>query len=243
MKFMEKENLLQQLGLSEKESALYLTALDSGVVSITQLAKKSGLKRPTCYLVIEELVKKHLLTKTPKGKRMCYKAENPLILSQQIEKTQETLNMLLPSLLSSFQKYSHQPKIRFYEGKQQISKMSEEVYHAKEIWAMFSPENFLNVFSKQENKHFFNILIRHGGVIYDIFEDTAKAREFAKAKYRTGISHVKFLPSDFKIATDFMVYGDKLAIVSFENLIGLIIEDKAIAQTQRQVLKFIWEKL
>jgi len=243
MKLMEKENLLQQLGLSEKESALYLTALDSGVVSITQLAKKSGLKRPTCYLVIEELVKKHLLTKTPKGKRICYKAENPLILSQQIAKTQETLNMLLPSLLSSFQKHSHQPKIRFYEGKQQISKMSEEIYHAKEIWAMFSPKNFLNVFSKQENKHFFNILIRHGGVIYDMFEDTPQAREFAQAKHRTGISHVKFLPSDFKIATDFMVYEDKLAIVSFENLIGLIIEDKAIAQTQRQMLKFIWEKL
>ncbi len=237
------ETNLKEFGLSSKEAKMYLSSLSLGTSSITQLAKKAGLKRPTAYLVIDDLLQKHLLVKIPKGKKTFYKAENPETFSQQLENKRNALAQMLPELKNVYLTNLKQPKIRFYEGKENIYKIQEEMCKAKEIWAVFSPEKFLKVFSHKDNEHFFRVLVRHGGIIYDMFEDTEKAREFSQAKYRFGISEVKFLPPQIKFATDIWVHEDKLTAISFENLTAVVIEDESIAKTQKQLLKFIWSHL
>ena len=240
---MAVEPKLKQCGLNEKEAKMYLAALALGTSSITQLAKKAGLKRPTAYLVIDDLLKKLLLIKIPKGKKTYFKAENPKLLSQQLESRKNALEEILPELKNIYFSNLKQPKIRFYEGKKNIYKIQEEMCKAKETWAVFSPENFLKVFSHKDNEHFFRVLVRNGGIIYDMFEDTKKAREFARAKYRFGISEVRFLPPQIKFATDIWVHEDKLTAISFENLTAMVIEDASIAKTQKQLLQFIWNHL
>ena len=240
---MDKEKIIQQAGLNKKEAKVYLASLALGVSSITQLAKKSGLKRPNTYLVIDDLLKKQLLIKIPRGKKIYYKAENPEVFQQKLTKQQNDFSQLLPELAKIYSANLKQPKVRFYEGKEGIHQVQEEMCRAKEIWAVFSPENFLKVFNHQENQHFFRILVRHGGILYDMFEDTKKAREFARATYRTGVSQVKFLPKDFHFATDLWVHDDKVAMVSFENLSCVVVEDKSIAQTQKLILQFLWNQL
>ena len=46
-----------------------------------------------------------------------------------------------------------------------------------------------------------------------------------------------------KVASDLLVTGDRLMLVSFENLVAVIITDHAIADMQRRFLKFIWKKV
>ena len=70
-----------------------------------------------------------------------------------------------------------------------------------------------------------------------------KAKEFAKDKYRFGVSEVKFLPKEIKFATDLLVFGDKVATISFENVSAAIIEDKNVAEMQKAIMKFIWHHL
>ncbi|MEK7106984.1 MAG: helix-turn-helix domain-containing protein, partial [Patescibacteria group bacterium] len=60
---------LSQLGLSGQESAVYLAALELGFSSISDIAKKAGIKRPTTYYIVDELIKKNLVSRAPKGKR------------------------------------------------------------------------------------------------------------------------------------------------------------------------------
>lgn len=240
---MDIEANLKECGLNDKEAKIYLSSLSLGISSVTQLAKKAGLKRPTAYLVIDDLLQKQLLVKIPKGKKTFYKAENPEILSQQLENKRNALTQMLPELKNVYLTNLKQPKIRFYEGKENIYKIQEEMCKAKEIWAVFSPEKFLKVFNYKDNEHFFRVLVRHGGILYDMFEDTEKAREFSQAKYRFGISEVKFLPPQIKFATDIWVHEDKLTAISFDNLTAVVIEDESIAKTQKQLLKFIWSHL
>ena len=240
---MEKEEIFRQYGLSDKETKVYLAALSLGTCSITQLAKKADLKRPTAYLVIDELLKKNLLTAIPSGKIIHYKAEAPETLIERLEENKEKIKEILPELRSIYQKSLKQPRVRFYEGKDKLCKMYEEIFRSKEIWAVFSYDKYSEIFTEAENKHLFNILNRQGGIIYDLMENTKKAREYAQAKYRTGLSETKLLPSDFKIATDVLVFGDKTAMISFDNLIGIIIEDQNIAQTQKQMIQSIWNNI
>lgn len=240
---MNKEQIIQRAGLNKKETKVYLASLALGVSSITQLAKKSGLKRPNTYLVIDDLLKKQLLIKIPKDKKIYYKAENPETFKQKLAKQQDDFSQILPELTKIYSTNLKQPKVRFYEGKKGIRQVQEEMCRAKEIWAIFSPENFLKVFSPQENQHFFRILIRRGGILYDMFEDTKKAREFARVNYRTGVSQVKFLPKNFHFATDIWVHDDKMVMVSFENLSCVVVEDESIARTQKLILQFLWNQL
>ncbi|MBU1164393.1 hypothetical protein KKA15_02420 [Patescibacteria group bacterium] len=240
---MEKETILQQFGLNDKETNVYLAALTLGTCSITQLSKRAGLKRPTTYLIIEELLKKNLLISIPSGTITHYKAEKPSKLIEYLEEKKEKIKDILPDLESIYQKSSKQPKVRFYEGKDRLTKMYEEVFRSKEIWSMFSFDNYSDVFTEKENRHLFNILNRQGGIIYDLMQESKKAREYAQKKYRTGLSETKFLPRSFKIATDILVFDNKTTMVSLNNLMGVIIEDKDIADTHKTMIQHLWNNI
>ncbi len=72
---MAENNLTKNLettGLTQKESAVYLALLETGQASIAGLAQKTGIKRPTCYLIIDELIKKGLATSVPVGRKTLY---------------------------------------------------------------------------------------------------------------------------------------------------------------------------
>lgn len=54
---------LESLGLNEKEAKVYTALLQLGRVSAYSVSEKSGLKKPTTYVVLGELVKKGLVSK------------------------------------------------------------------------------------------------------------------------------------------------------------------------------------
>ena len=112
-----------------------------------------------------------------------------------------------------------------------------------EILAAFSIEKFLNVFTKKELRRFFEILRRNNGHIYDMIIKSKTAKRLASETYREGLATQKFLPSNFKFATDILVTDEKVALVSLESSIGIIIDNKEIATTQQQFLQFIWDHI
>lgn len=240
---MNIKETLTDYGLSEKEIALYLAALELGAASITQLSKKAGLKRPTTYLVIDNLLKKGLLIEIPKGKKVHYKPEEPQELIKSLENRKRKIEEILGELQNLYIKSSKRPGVRFYEGKERILKIYEEIFRAKEIWSIFSAESYFKNFSETEDKHLFRILIRNGGIIYGLHEDTKKAREYYKEPYRYGVSKDKFLPRGVKIATEILVYENKTALIAYATLTGVIVEDESISQTLKIMMKLLWECL
>ncbi|MCD4704598.1 hypothetical protein K8R66_00815 [bacterium] len=240
---MEMKETLQQFGLNNKEIKLYLASLSSGIASITQLSKKAGLKRPTTYLIIDELLKKNLLISIPKGKKTFYKAENPKKLIEKLEEKKKNMEKILPELKSIYITNSKRPKVRFYEGKDQITKMYEEMFRTEELWGMYSIKKLSKIYTQEENGHFFRILARQGGMIYDMAEDTKHAREYTKINYRKGCGETKFLPPKIQVPTDILVSKNKLSMISFKNLIGVVIEEENIVKTHQMLLQFIWNSI
>lgn len=233
--------ILKDYGLTDREAKIYFAAISIGTASIAQLAKKAGLKRPSVYPVVDELLEKNLLIVVPKGKNKFYKAENPKELIIKMEEQECRLAAAIPFLEDIYQKNLKQPKVRFYEGHNQLLKMYEEIYRSKEIWTITSDE-FFDVFSNEERKHMFRVLIRGEGFLYELMEDTSKSREGIKAKYRTGVVETRFLPKDMDMNTDIYVYENKVAQVSLEHFMGAIVEDQDIAKTQKEIIEFIWQR-
>lgn len=237
-------NSVSELGLTKQEAAVYVAALETGFSSISDIAKKAGIKRPTTYYVVDELIKKNLISRAPKGKRTFYIAEHPNKLLSNIRSQENKLMSALPLLESLLKSAGNKPRIRFYEGKEGIKSIYNEVFKThKKLLAIGSMRDILKHFSYEETAEWFKLLSQEGGKIYDLVDDAPETRKYAKAAYRKGHGPLKYLPKDFKMGTDTIIAGDKVALISYSSLMGVLIENDEIAQTQRQMFEFMWKHL
>jgi len=235
---------LKEYGLSDKEILVYQACLKLGAASISEIAKKAEVKRPTCYLIIDELKSKGLVITVPKGKRTLFKTIEPDKLLENFESKRQKIEEVIPFLRHWYNQSRNQPKITYYEGKVQIKDMYKDMFKAKEIWSMVSLDKLYEVITDEENEALFKLLDKQGGKIYDLIQYSSKAKKLIKAKYRKENSEEKLLPEDFIFETDIIVNDkNKVAIISLDNLTATIIDDEAIAHTMRAILKFFWEKI
>ena len=71
---------LLQLGLTNRESALYIQSLQAGPSTVQELASQLEENRVTIHSAAQQLLKKGLLFETRKGKKRFIVAEDPEIL-------------------------------------------------------------------------------------------------------------------------------------------------------------------
>ena len=76
---------IEQLGLTEKESKVYLTSLRVGPVSMQVLARKAGIDRGTAYHVAQTLTDKGLFEVVEEGKRPLFRVSHPRKLYGYVE--------------------------------------------------------------------------------------------------------------------------------------------------------------
>ncbi|MEW5897001.1 MAG: helix-turn-helix domain-containing protein [Nanoarchaeota archaeon] len=97
---MEKEKLLQQIGLTELEAKTYLTLLQVQKSTAGKLAKKLNVQRSTIYYLLDNLQKRGFIAFSLKGKRKIFQACNPHIIEQQAKETYEKIQEIVPELTS-----------------------------------------------------------------------------------------------------------------------------------------------
>ncbi len=134
------EQELKNLGLVEKEAVVYLAALELGSSTIQEIAGKSQISRSTTYEVIESLVKKGLMSSLTKGKKKYFSAEDPERLlsfidakEKEFEKRKKELKAVLPELKEVSSLSRQRPRIKFYEGKQGIRRIQEDILRTKNL--------------------------------------------------------------------------------------------------------------
>lgn len=239
---MDLKLQLADLGLTAKEAAIYLTVLELGLASVSEIARKAAIKRPTAYNIIETLIQKQLIIRSPERKRMLYRSAPPIKLHETLQQKENVLGSLLPHLQALHQAAPNKPRIIFHEGKNGIYEIYKEIFTThKIIHGLASFEKIYNVFTEEEIEQLFALLRQNGGMVYDLLEISDEAKRSSRAAYRKGVSKVKFLLPDFKISVDMLVRGDLVALVSLPSLVGVLIENKEIADMQRQLLQFLWK--
>lgn len=240
---------LSLLGLDIKESKVYLAVLNLGKGTITDIARQSQIKRTTVYNHLEKLLSDSLVFKTTSKKRVFYCAENPqkivqLINKQQIllEDKKSQVTKFIPELTKLYSSGFERPKVSFYEGLDGIRNIYHQLLNThKDIYSVFSPDNYFNLFSDIENYELMMNLNANGGKMYSLIKMTNK--EIKALKYREFAKFIKNkqLPPEFQFETDLLVVGETVALISFPNLIGVVIEDISIANLQISFIKAIWK--
>lgn len=241
---MNPETILKGIGLSDKESAVYLAALELGQASVLRIAQKAGVKRPTAYITLAALGEKGFVEAIPKGATTLYQAVDPEKIHERFQKKIKAFGVILPELRSILNAAPGKPRVRFYEGRKSITALYEnEISRGGDIIAVVSIQKIRDMISPEKLIGFTHLMKANGTTIRDILEDSPEAREYVKEKNRLCLGESKFLPADMNFEIDMLVYGTTVAMVSPKTLIAVVIEDVGISGAHRKLLEALWISL
>jgi len=135
---------LQKLGLNEKEAKIYLAALELGETGIQRIALKSDISRTTAYDVLESLKQRGLISTIKKNKKLYYFAESPNSLQNDLDEKQNLLKKTMPELLAMANLIDRKPKIKYYEGLEEIKEVYMDTFNfpEKEMLSWIAEESF-----------------------------------------------------------------------------------------------------
>ncbi len=240
---------LQKLGLSQKESVIYMATLELGVASPTStIAKKAGILRTTAYNILNALVQKGVIVSYDKTGTQYYEALPPAKLvaflkeeSARLALLADEADKLLPELNTHYRALTDRPRVYFYEGDEGLIRVYEETLTAKEeILAYASdqanqdaiPWYFPEYYKRRTEK---NIPIRA------IFPDTPKDRE-RHALDSKELRKSRIVPKEkLDFSPEINFFDDKIMIADWKEKLGIIIESKEIAKVFKQTFELAWE--
>lgn len=237
---MNKEQILKDLGLSEKEVKVYLALLSLGQSTVNDISKKSKLNRVTTYDVLKYLQEKGLVSYVIKSGVKYYESAEPRKLLGDLQEKQAKVKSILPELEALKESVKEKPGIELYEGLNGLKTIFEDIIKEdKESWFISDPnlmealEFYFPHFIKQKRKQ--------GMFSRVITSDNKLMRQYKRNNPKKYVD-LKFI--DEKLPTSKIIYGNKVATLTFEkeNSIGIIVENKQIANTERKLFELLWKQ-
>jgi sugar-specific transcriptional regulator TrmB len=240
---------LTYLGLSEKEAKVYLSSLELGKSSAQKIAEKSKVNRATTYVQIESLTKKGLMSSYTEGKKQFFCAEAPekleLIFRQQIEQIEYNRNRLkdiLPELRQIDNKNQDKPVVRYFEGKNGIRAMVEDMFNVKkgtEILMMYPYDDIERNFTSKELDDWRAKRLKGNVDTRALYTRSFGPADRAPVKSK----RIRVSIDKYPLKSDIAIYENRIRIASLneKKMIGIIIEDKEAADTLRSIFELAWK--
>lgn len=245
---------LRNLGLSEKEAKIYLALLQLGPSTPYQIAKKAELKRPTAYVIAEELVEKGLIVHVPGESPKKYIARTPDSFFADAEGKLQKAKSALPELRSLQKGIStEKPSILYFEGVggvEQALMYRIKEYHGGEILAFLSDPEFADASLLPATLAFNEYRDRHGIKVRGFATDSKELREMGFEKFfnlkdpKHASIDAKILPKDlYSSNASFEFYPDFVKIIFFATAQSVIIESPIVARAMRQIFELLWSRI
>lgn len=240
-----KNKILEQIGLSKNESAIYLALLDLGPSGISKISEKTAIHRPLIYKALPELLEKKLVSQTQKGKSILYVAEPPNRLESIFDELKYQFFEFLPDLEDSYEKNNKKPKVRFLEGKDGTRRVFDDV-----VRSLKKGDTFYRYTSNKDGKEKKD---RHVPKVYWTMRDSKKLERLVITNEKTFKSKAdkldrfaKAIPEkdeEFNYNVTEIIYGDRVAFIDYNSDTAMIIESRPIADFQKHIFKSFYKKL
>ena len=245
-------NLLRSFQLNEKEVVIFIKVLELGPQPASRIAKICELPRNTVRSILDNLVKKGLMTKSVRAKTQYYATEKKenLIRALKLKKmrTAEDIDNQIQLLenygeeLSARHFAKSRPRITFYEGLAGMEKVYEDTLTAKtglKSWA--STDDLLSSMPKYFRSYFKRRTAK-GIPIRSIHPDTGSAKDITKRNLAELRESALVPPEKYSWTPEVQIYNNKVNIASWKEKLGIIIESEEIADAMRTFFDLSFEK-
>jgi len=229
--FQEK---LKKTGLTGNESKVYLELLKQGELSANELAKKIDMDRTLTYTVLNNLIKKGVISYVIKSNKKFFKAENPENLLNSLKEKEVFINDLIPQLKKIQQIKDIPYEINIYEGKEGL-------------------RTFLKLIIKHKTLCSFGATGRGYDLLYELQalsknlkKNDYSAKIITSPKYKNHkmmeLEYIKFKFLDIKSEATTSIFGDYISIhILTQKPLVILIKNKEIAESYRSHFEVLWK--
>lgn len=236
--------VLRGIGFSDNEGLVYLACLELGEASIWDIAKKSGVKRTSCYVLLDELALKGYASHATDGRRTLYSVVGPRQLFRAVERRHERFASSLSQLEALASRALSKPQVRLFEGLagiQEAYAMTLEgpkggeilIYGTEEVEGRY-PE-FIGEYLAAR--------VKKGISVRAILPDTPKNRSLLE-RDAGELRRTRFLPpEEYGQRTEVNVLGDAVLYIahSEKEPFATVFGSPALARDERQRFEVIWK--
>lgn len=243
---MEIPDVLKKIGLDADETAVYLAALEMGPSLVTSIAKRSGVKRTTVYLVAKSLMEKGLLGEYKTRHGIHLSAQPPEYLLTKVEEQKKEVEEIIPQLKALTRKDDYRPQVKYFEGKEGYYAVAEDTLqkHAAEILWLGNPEEIYKIIGKKWDDEFYvpkrmERKIKMRALLLE--DDWSRELKNTDEKF---LRQTRFLPKSFPFHSTELIYQNKIAYFSSQKeLICVLIESTDLAEMEKAKFELLWKRI
>lgn len=240
---MAIHDILSHIGLNGKEISIYLALLELGETTILQAATKSGIKRPTAYLVLHALEEKGFVSRRIHGKKIYFSPQHPQKLTTEADFRLKELKEIMPQLESLFHRDAGQPRIMIYEGKDKLDRAYDDWFVVKgELMYIGTLTLSTDVFPRTYKKMGY-INSSPEFQIRELIDENGENRIYAKRV--TGFHrNIRFIPKELlPFEVDIGIFGNRVLITSVKKeYFTISIQSDEIARAFRSLFEVMWSR-
>lgn len=246
------QKILQRIGLSEKQAAVYLACLMLGPSSVQNIARKASIARATTYPILGGLISRRLVIRHMVEKRSVYIAQNPKELlrlvtfeEKALQEQKEKVESLLPTLGAlSFDK-ERDMMLSYHEGLDGLKTIRYELVKrcdTNEEWKNIAPaDQVLKTFGVNGLYCRERVAKRiRSKTLFSTGDD--KLKKYLLSKSTSHFTQRRFIdPVDSEDAVGITICRNYVAFALYGNRIGgVLIDSKAISSRLTKLFDFTW---
>ncbi len=248
---MKLQEALSRAGLSHNESIVYLYLLEHGQASPPEISKGTRIILTNLYYVLESLSGKRLIANHVKGKRKIYTAKDPLAVLHNLDEEKKMFESVIPDLRGLLMSKENKPKVKFYDGADEIMHIFALVLEAKdEILGVASTKQ---LFSRMPEVFIPNLKVQPFAeeikkrkiFLRDLLTFASGEKAAKRTKKEMGIFYdYHLLPEEYgDIPVDILIWNNSLALISLgKSLFGTVIEDPHLASILKILFNMAWKQ-
>ncbi|MDR3642755.1 MAG: helix-turn-helix domain-containing protein [Candidatus Doudnabacteria bacterium] len=238
---MEILDTLKQAGLNEKQAAVYMALLELGTATVHPIATKAQVKRPTTYLILEDLQARGLVSVVPRARKVLYTAESPEKIVSDLGRKQDLVKRYLPQLLALYNAKVDKPQVLLFEGKDAVREVYERILDAKEVAWFSTIRDIISVYPDFPKK--LNDEAMKGRVkVRELLTKSPADLEYIKTMRHGENFSQRFVKGEGDFMTDNCLYDGNAVFFSFQPYISAIqIRSQGIYRSLTSLYEFAWK--
>jgi len=246
------QDILKALGLDKQEMEIFMHLARLECVPASRIAQKTGLKRTSCYQILENMVKNNLIKRGLKYGIRYYTAATPQELVKLLEKKTEPLEeakILLNKNLSEIEKFyrmgNSSTSIAFYEGFEEIKLVYDKILAQDDpqIYSILRKMDTTNHPLSSYWKQYLKERIKRKKKSFSLVPADQLSEKYIQANKKEHRNTIQIAPKEIPIFGDLKVSGKLVSLISQHEgrIFGVTIEDERIAKMFKGMLKVLWK--
>jgi sugar-specific transcriptional regulator TrmB len=228
---------LQKLGLSKKESLVYLELVKSGNSGANEIAKKISTQRTVVYNLLQQLIEKGFVNFVKREGKRIYSISNPESLLSEIKEREVVAEKLIVEINEMKKNEDVERKVEVFEGVSSMRNLFDEIKDAKELRVLNATGKIFDNL-KYSSEHIIEHM-KENSKVWNIGVPSMKNTKLASFGFRT-----KYLPKGAEnLATTFIFEGKVITQVLRDKPFLIRIENKDIFEGYKKDFDVFWKLL